>query len=96
MDRLQSNKMFADISKIIHSFNESLAAHIPKIDAEITQMIDNKNKDTQVIERYLDTLLSLTMYGIGDELFIKLLEYYKTVDAEGAEFYWNEYDKDEE
>ena len=44
----------------------------------------------------LDTILSLTYFGVGDDLYIKLLEYYKTVDAEGAAFYWNEYDKKEE
>ncbi len=44
----------------------------------------------------LDTILSLTDLGIGNDLFIKLLEYYKTIDAEGAIFYWNEYDRKEE
>jgi hypothetical protein len=35
------------------------------------------------------------MHGMGDKLFVRLLEYYKTVDPEGAMFYWNEYDKQE-
>jgi hypothetical protein len=38
----------------------------------------------------------LTDLGIADELFIKLLEYYKSIDAKGAAFYWKEYDKEEE
>jgi|688.fasta_scaffold19006_4 hypothetical protein len=34
--------------------------------------------------------------GIGKDLFVQLLEYYKTIDADGAAFYWNEFDKDNE
>jgi len=63
---------------------------------KVDQLFENKNEDKQIIERYLDTLLSLTMHGIADKLFIKLLDYYKNIDADGAEFYWNEYDKEEE
>ena len=69
---------------------------MPNIEREVAQLFANKNEDTQIVERCLDTLLSLTMHGIADELFVKLLDYYKTIDAEGAEFYWNEYDKKEE
>ncbi len=90
------NKIFDDISKIIDTFNDSLARQMPNIEREVDQLIENKNEDKQIIERYLDTLLSLTMHGIADELFVKLLDYYKTIDAEGAEFYWIEYDKEEE
>jgi len=32
--------------------------------------------------------------GVGKELFVKLLDYYKTIDAEGAAFYWEEFDKE--
>ena len=55
-------------------------------------MITDKN----TIENTLDVLLSLTMHGFADDLFIKLLEYYKTINADGALFYWNEYDADED
>jgi hypothetical protein len=53
-----------------------------------------QNKNT--IEYNLDVLISLIDMGVGNELFIKLLDYYKTIDAEGASFYWEEYDKKEE
>lgn len=84
------------IVQIIQSFKNSLQAHLPALEKEVTALIETKCKDCRVIENYLDTLLSLTDHGVADELFIKLLDYYKTIDADGAAFYWNEYDKDDE
>jgi len=49
-----------------------------------------------ILNRLLDTLLSFIDYGLGKDIFIRLLEYYKTVDAEGALYYWNEYKQNEE
>lgn len=46
------------------------------------KLVDKRNKDLAVT--------------VGKHLFVKLLEYYKTIDAEGAAFYWNEYDRDDE
>lgn len=89
-------KLITEIGNIIQSFNQSLQQHIPALAKEVKQLIDEKTVDVKIIEHYLDTLLSLTMHGVGDNLFIKLLEYYKTLDVEGAMFYWNEYDKEEE
>ncbi len=90
-----NKKLINDLSQIIQSFNDSLQAHLPALEGEISSLIESKNKDCQIIENCLDTLLSLTTHGVADDLFIKLLEYYKTIDVEGAAFYWNEYDKEE-
>ncbi len=68
---------------------------MPALETEVEQIITTCNTSNQIIERYLDTLLSLTMHGTGDKLFVRLLEYYKTIDPEGTMFYWNEYDKQE-
>lgn len=87
MDELVSN-----IKKIINGFNEQLAAHLPALETEVNQLITKKEVDSKKIENHLDTLLSLCQLGIGNSLYIKLLEYYKTIDAEGANFYWKEYD----
>ena len=81
-----------DLKQIIEAFNQSLSVHLPALKNEVVTLIDCKSKDSTEIEHCLDTLLSLTIHGIGDDLFIQLLEYYKTVDEEGAMFYWNEYD----
>jgi len=88
--------LFQDIKKTIEAFQESLKGHLPVLEAEINDLIHSGNKDKNTIENTLDTLLSLTDMGVGKELFIRLLEYYKTIDADGASFYWNEYDKDDE
>ena len=86
---------FDDIKLLIEDFNKSLQAQLPALQNEICHLIDTKSTDSNIIEQYLDTLLSLIMHGVGDNLFIKLLEYYKTIDADAAVFYWNEYDKEE-
>lgn len=80
---------------MIEAFQQSLQQHLPALEAEINHLIDSKNTDVNTIENTLDTLLSITDWGVGRELFVKLLEYYKSIDAEGAAFYWNEYDNDE-
>jgi len=87
---------FQDIKDFIHVFLENIKQQLPFFEAEIAALIAREEKDAMLIERQLDTLLSLTDLGIADELFIRLLEYYKSIDAEGAAFYWKEYDKEEE
>jgi hypothetical protein len=88
--------LFRDIKKTIEAFQESLQRHLPALEAEINDLINSGSKDKNTIENTLDTLLSLTDMGVGKKLFIRLLEYYKTIDADGALFYWNEYDNDDE
>ena len=89
-------QLLNEIGSIIQSFNDNLKSHLLILENEVQQLIQSKSTNSKTIENYLDTLLSLTMHGIGDKLFIQLLNYYKTIDAEGAMFYWNEYDKEED
>jgi hypothetical protein len=63
------------------------------LEQEVHCLISSGSKDKSLIENTLDTILSLVDIGFGKNLFIELLEYYKTVDADGAAFYWNEFDK---
>jgi hypothetical protein len=90
------DKLVNDIKALIDNFNASLEKHLPALEKEVNQIIDEKCTNNNTIEHLLDSLLSLTMHGIGDALYIKLVDYYKTVDPEGALFYWNEYDNKEE
>ena len=90
------NELFHDIKQSIEAFQQTLQQHLPALEAEVNDLIQAESQDKNTIEYTLDTLLSLTDMVVGKELFIKLLEYYKTIDAEGAMFYWNEYDKEEE
>ena len=87
--------VYQEIAGLIKSFNGQVAKQMPLLEEEIERLISSGNEENNIIENYLDTLLSLTMHGFGDALFISLLEYYKTIDLDGAMFYWNEYDKQE-
>ena len=91
MDRLVN-----DIKALIDDFNAALEKHLPALENEVNQIISEKCVNNNTIEHLLDSLLSLTMHGVGDALFIKLVDYYKTVDPEGALFYWNQYDDQDE
>ena len=94
MNNKVEEELFKNIKQSIDAFQESLKQQMPAIEAEVNQLINSKNQNTKTIELTLDILLSISSLGIGEHLFIKLLEYYKTVDEDGAAFYWNEYDKE--
>jgi N-acetylglucosamine kinase-like BadF-type ATPase len=87
---------FENIKETIRDFQQHLEQQMPAIAAEVNALIANETTDSNTIEHTLDSLLSLTEMGVGKDLYIRLLEYYKTIDAAGADFYWNEYDKEEE
>ncbi|WP_316812937.1 hypothetical protein [Pedobacter heparinus] len=84
------------IKQIIQQFSESIERQLPLLEIEVNRLITIKSTNISAIGNCLDTLLSLTIHGFADDVFVRLLEYYKTVDAEGALFYWNEYDNTEE
>jgi hypothetical protein len=85
-----------DMKELIVAFNDSLQQHLPALEQEVNSLIESKSRDENNIEYTLDVILSLTMHGVGNALYIKLLNYYKTVNSEGANFYWQDYDKLEE
>lgn len=91
MDHLVSK-----IGEIIKGFQQQLEKHLPELELEVNEIISNKSTDSKKIENYLDTLLSLSQHGIGNSLYVKLLDYYKTIDVDGAKFYWDEYENLEE
>lgn len=80
--------LFNEIGQAIKGFQASMATHLPFLEQEVNTLIAQKNKDEKTIEHLLDTLISLTTAGIGEPLFIRLLEYYKTVNAVYAADYW--------
>lgn len=90
------NETLAEISQLITAFQKNLLSYLPALESEIKTIISEKSQDKSKIENTLDTLLSLTAHGVADQLFIQLLNYYKTIDAQGAEFYWKQYDKEED
>ena len=88
-----SDDNLSQIRETIKTFQQTLQSHLPALESEINAIITNKEQNKNNIEYSLDVLISLTDMGIGNELFIKLLDNYKTIDAERASFYWEEYDK---
>jgi hypothetical protein len=76
------------IGEVIRGFQTSMARHLPFLEQEVDLLLTQKSTDIKAIETLLDTLLSLTTAGIAIPLFIRLLEYYKTVNAEYAADYW--------
>lgn len=91
-----SNKATNDIVQIVQQFNEAIKLQLPLLESQVSALIESKTNDSNAIEHCLDTLLSLTNHGFGEDLFVRLLDYYKTIDAESTMFYWNEFDKTEE
>jgi len=89
------NDPYEDIFQIITNFNKSIESLLPALEAEVNDLIKYGYKERNSIEQTLDTLLSLVNMGFAENLFLRLLDYYKTIDEEGAAFYWNEYDNHE-
>jgi predicted house-cleaning noncanonical NTP pyrophosphatase (MazG superfamily) len=59
----------------------------PKLLEEVEEVIKDKEKDYQTIERHLDYLLTGATVGIGKNAFQKLNDYYRTLNPQGAEWY---------
>jgi hypothetical protein len=89
------NDPYEDIFQIMTNFNKSIESLLPALEAEVNDLIKSGYKERNSIEQTLDTLLSLVNMGFAENLFLRLLDYYKTIDEEGAAFYWNEYDNHE-
>ncbi len=86
------NELSNNIKLLINDFNKSIEIHLPILETKINNLIVEKCTNNQTIETLLDVLLSLTVHGFGNELYIQLINYYKSIDKEGALFYWNQYD----
>ena len=86
-------ELFNSIKEIIENFNKKIVEMMPKLEANVELIILNKSQNKNKIEHLLDTLLNIGLHGFGKKSFIKLLEYYKTIDSDGADFYWHQYDK---
>ncbi|HMU47548.1 MAG TPA: hypothetical protein PKC72_14335 [Chitinophagaceae bacterium] len=87
------DKMNEELAKLIRQSIKSLKTYLPPLQKEVDNIIDQKNIDIKIIEHLLDSLSSLLYAGIGHQLYLKLLEYYKIVDKDGADFYWKLYEE---
>lgn len=55
----------------------------------VNKLIDEKSRDSTLIQRTLDSFLESMMFGNGNHDFARLVNYYSSVDREGANFYHN-------
>ena len=79
---------FEEIIEKITAFKASLQSHMPALEGEVNHFISTGEKDNMKIERMMDILIDVIQLGAGEPQFIRLLEYYKTINPEGAARYW--------
>ncbi|OJV98406.1 MAG: hypothetical protein BGO52_11500 [Sphingobacteriales bacterium 44-61] len=85
--------MAEDLAKLIRQSHSSLEAYLPSFQKVVDSVIMQGSTDTKEIEHLLDSLSSLLYVGIGHQLYLRLLDHYKTIDSEGAGFYWDLYEE---
>lgn len=73
--------------------NALMASHVADLDMEVEYILNEPIVDHRRIEAVLDDLLQFHTNQEAAALFIRLLEYYKTLDADGAGFYWTQYEQ---
>lgn len=96
LNSLNSNKMKEFVDQImpqILSLQNLVKSQLPALEVELNFLINTSSHDGHRIELLLDNLLNFMLLGVGEAQFVQLLEYYKTVDAEGAADYWRYYEE---
>lgn len=82
-----------DLVKQIKGAVDGLPALLASLEPLADEIIANRSTDAQAIEHLLDSIASFLPHGLGSTLYLRLLEHYKSVDAEGAVFYWELYEQ---
>lgn len=85
-----------DIENLVKRFHAVIANTLPVFEKDAKEIIASQSTDQEDIELTLDNLLEGTYIGLGDEAFVKLVDYYKTLNPERAMYFWNLYDTGEE
>jgi hypothetical protein len=87
-------KEFVDqIMPQILSLQNLAKSQLTALEVELNFLINTLSQDEHRIEHLLDNFLNFMLLGVGEAEFIQLLEYYKTVDQEGAADYWRYYEE---
>ncbi len=81
-----------NIVDLFKSLQKSMASHLPFLKAEVDALIKSKTRDENKIEHMLDNILDLTALNVGNDLYLKLLDYCETVNPEAAAYYRHAYD----
>jgi hypothetical protein len=87
-------KEFVDqIIPQILSLQNLAKSQLPALQGELNFLISTHSQDGHQVEHLLDNFLDFMLLGVEEAQFIQLLEYYKTVDQEGAADYWRYYEE---
>ena len=81
-----------DIIELAKQIHELYKIMYEMIKPEVMYIINKKVKNINIIENTLDRLLDIPT-DEGYELFLKLCNYYATIDKEGAKFYLESYEE---
>ena len=84
-------KIITEIRGMFEPIHERMRQNLSFWKNEIDLIIANKVIDQNKIERTFDYLLDYTRHGIGNELYLRLIAYYRTVNPEGAASYLQMY-----
>jgi len=80
-------KFIKEIRGMFESLHERMRQNLPFWENEIDTIIANKETDHNEIEWTFDYLLDYTRHGIGNEVYLRLINYYRTLNPEGAASY---------
>lgn len=89
-------KFIKEIRGMFESLHELMRQNLPFWENEVDIIIANKETDRKKIEWTFDYLLDYTRHGIGSELYLRLIAYYRTVNPEGAASYLQIYQEQED
>ncbi|MBU2638417.1 MAG: hypothetical protein KJ955_05570 [Nanoarchaeota archaeon] len=89
-----TDRLFRHIIGLTDKLKKDMEAVLPQIQANITAIISENNKDIKKIENLLDILLNYGQMGVGEAEFRRLNTYYASFNAENAKFYSDAYDEE--
>ncbi|MBD1432323.1 hypothetical protein H8B06_05760 [Sphingobacterium sp. DN00404] len=89
-------KFITKIRGMFESLHERMRQNLPFWENEVDIIIANQETDRNKIELTFDYLLDYTRHGIGNELYLRLMAYYRTVNPEGAAYYLQIYQEQED
>ena len=87
------DKLVKQISNSIEQLQALFQAQLPTLELAVNDLIKSNTKDEEEIYRLMDVLLDFQFVGIGEDVFLKLLEYCKTVNQEAAADYKEIYEE---
>lgn len=85
-----------EIKSVLEPLHSLMREQLPLLESEAEAIIARKETDSNTIGRCLDTILSYTDHGMAIDMFMKLIDYYNTVDPESAAFYLKLFNQDDE